>query len=306
MAENVAVRQARADDADAVAAFTRDTWAEFDRGDYLPSVFPEWVAGDGPDQRTFVAERGANVVGCCQAVRLSAHEAWTQGMRVHPDCRGEGVAAALDAAALEWARNRGAAVARNMVFSWNEEGTAAARALGYEPRAAFRWARPDPAPDRGEAGAVADAPDAAWACWARSDARDRLGGLALDDDESWALSEWTRERCRRAADERAVLAVRSEAGTRAAAARTRTTDTDDGTVAVYGASCWRDLSAARALFAAIARDAAACDATATRVLVPETPRHVSDATATGAAVDDHPDLVFEADLTARRHRGGDR
>jgi hypothetical protein len=34
-------RQARAADAEAVAAFTADTWTEFEGGDYLPDVFAE-------------------------------------------------------------------------------------------------------------------------------------------------------------------------------------------------------------------------------------------------------------------------
>lgn len=310
----VGVRQARAADSEAVAAFTEDTWDE--REDYLPEVFPDWVAGDGDDQRTVVATADGSggrdaaagidrddgpVVGCCQVVRLSGHEAWTQGMRVHPDYRGAGVASALDEACRDWAREQGATVARNMVFSWNEQGLAAARSIGYDPRASFRWARPDPDPDAGRPGddalePVAD-PDAVWSHWQRSDARDALAGLALDDGESWALSELTRERCRRAADERAVLGVRSQAGTRAGAVRTRTVTRDEETTAVYGAAAWADLDAARALFARVARDAADCGADATRVLVPETPRHVSDAAAAGVALADHPDLAFEADLT---------
>ncbi|PSP31993.1 hypothetical protein BRC64_08025 [Halobacteriales archaeon QH_10_67_22] len=74
-----------------MAAFTEDTWPEFDRGDYIPDVFADWVGTDGDDQHTVVARDGGAAVGCCQAVRCSAHEAWTQGMRVHPDRRAAGV-----------------------------------------------------------------------------------------------------------------------------------------------------------------------------------------------------------------------
>lgn len=328
------VRQARADDAESVAAFTADTWDEFERGDYIPDVFAEWVATDGPDQHTVVAEREAEpsrgaepasdgtVVGCCQVVRLSAHEAWMQGMRVHPDHRGAGVGRALDAACREWARDRGATLARNMVFSWNEQGLGSARALGYRPRAEFRWAHPEPDGDAepgdcdAEAGGdpetaadpeaagesrpavVTGDPGGVWGFWQRSDAREALGGLALDPEESWALSEWTRERARRAAEETAVLAVRRE-GTTGATWRTRVTEYDDERLAEYGGAAWETLADARALFRAVGRDAAAVDADRTRVLIPETPRHVSDAAAAGVALADDPDFVFEADLTER-------
>jgi GNAT superfamily N-acetyltransferase len=298
------VRQAREEDAEAVAAFTEDTWDDFEGQDYIPDVFPEWVATDGADQHTVVAERGESVVGCCQVVRLSEHEAWTQGIRVHPDHRGAGVARAMDTACRDWARERGASLARNMVFSWNEQGLATARSLGYRPRAEFRWAQPEPASgtDSGiavEGGDVAHDSDVVWGYWQRSDARDALCGLALDPEESWALSEWTRERTRRAADESAVLAVRRD-GTTGATWRTRVSEHDDERVAVYGGAGWEMLADARALFAAVARDAAAVGADETSVLIPETPRHVSDAAAAGVELADEPDFVFEADLTTRR------
>ena len=312
-------RQARAADAEAVAAFTTDTWTEFEGGDYLPDVFAEWVATDGPDQHTVVAERDGAVAGCCQVVLLSGHEAWTQGLRVHPDHRGAGVARAMDAACRRWACERGAALVRNMVFSWNEQGLAAARSFGYRPRAEFRWVHPDPddadpvdgdgkaageASEDGTAAAgdspavVTGDPDEVWGFWQRSDAREALGGLALDPDESWALSEWTRERAREAAAEASVLAVRRD-GIRAAAWRTRVGEREDGDLAEYGAAGWETLADARALFRAVERDAAAAGADRTRVLIPETPRHVSDAAAAGVELADDPDFVFEADLTRR-------
>jgi GNAT superfamily N-acetyltransferase len=306
----VAVRQARASDAETVAAFTENTWEQFEGSDYVPDVFEQWVATDGPDQHTVVAEREAGptgdeaVVGCCQVVRLSDHEAWTQGIRVHPDHRGAGVGRAMDAACRDWARERGGTVARNMVFSWNEQGLATARSLGYAPRTEFRWAHPDPDQDaavRGQVGTADDVsvttdPDAVWGYWQRSDAGDALDGLALDPGETWALSEWTRERARQAADERTALAVRRD-GTTGVAWRTRVSARDGGDWAEYGGAGWETLADARALFAAVARDAAAVGADRTRVLIPETPRHVSDAAAAGVDLADDPDFVFECDLT---------
>ena len=314
------VRQARTDDTDAVAAFTRDTWDRFDRGDYLPEVFGQWVQSDGPDQRTVVAERDGAVVGTCQCVALSAHEAWAQGMRVAPDHRGSGVADALNRACFDWARDRGATVCRAMVFSWNAAGLGTARGVGFDPCTEFRWAHPEPgdgveraAPSE-ELTVTAD-PDAAWSAWQRSAARDHLRGLALDADEGWALSEVTRERLRRAADETAVFAVRGPEGTRGTAFRTRDYERDTGDEsegesegeseaggetalwAEYCVGAWTDVAAARALFDAVARDAGELGADETRVLVPETARHVSDVAYAGVEVSEDPDFVLEADLT---------
>ncbi|WP_436927733.1 N-acetyltransferase family protein [Halosimplex amylolyticum] len=316
------VRQARAADHEDIAAFTSDTWSDrFDRGDYIADVFPEWVESDGPGQRTVVAAEDGRVIGVCQVVLLSEHEAWAQGMRVADDARAKGVAEAMNDACFDWARERGATVCRNMVFSWNVAGLGAARGVGYDPATEFRWAHPDPDVDArtdesvgkrdgaGEFDVVPD-PDAAWSYWQRSDASRELAGLTLDPEESWALSECSRERFREAAAETAVFAVQDADGTRGAAYRTRDYERESGDGdgegdgetdlwVEYGVGAWDDVPAAQALFAAIARDAAEVGADRTRVLIPETPRHVSDAAYAGIPVSEDPDFVMAADLTGR-------
>ncbi|WP_123534987.1 GNAT family N-acetyltransferase [Halosimplex salinum] len=312
------VRQARASDHDDIAAFTSDTWGDrFDRGDYIADVFPEWIESDGPGQRTVVAESDGRVIGVCQVVLLSEHEAWAQGMRVADDARAGGVAEAMNGACFDWARERGATVCRNMVFSWNVAGLGAARGVGYDPATEFRWAHPDPDVDAcadsdGASGleAVPD-PDAAWSYWQRSDADRELAGLTLDPEESWALSECSRERFREAAAETAVFAVQGTDGTCGAAYRTRDYERESGSGeddgesgeterwVEYGVGAWDGVPAAQSLFAAIARDAADIGADRTRVLIPETARHVSDAAYAGIAVSENPDFVMAADLTGR-------
>ncbi|MGM0684672.1 MAG: N-acetyltransferase family protein [Halobacteriota archaeon] len=353
------VREARPADADAVAAFTRDTWGERQE-DYIPRAFPEWVASDDPDRGTFVAtlppgeitgsdaieERddrepgdtlvagdgdGAAaagepeaVVGCIQGALLTEWEAWGQGIRVDPAARGFGVGTALSTAALDWARERGATVCRNMVFSWNVAGLGQSRAVGFEPGTEFRFAQPEPTADAAASlastrfRALADPnPNAAWAFWTDSDAGDHLDGLALDDAESWACSALTRDRLRTATDDGRLLAVAGDGGSEADdgprdrdrrlagfAVRTRVSEysgDDEGDdperTAVYGVAAWRDVDAAGAIYKTIAADAAAVDADATRVLVPETVEHVSDTAANRVPVAGEPDFVMRADLT---------
>jgi GNAT superfamily N-acetyltransferase len=341
------IREASPADADAVAAFTRDTWGER-HADYIPRVFSEWAASDDPDSATLVATLrpealgGSNavasadarepgdtlvagdgtgaapegeseaVVGCIQGVLLSEWEAWGQGIRVDPAARGLGVGTALSTAALEWARDRGATVCRNMVFSWNVMGLGQSRAAGFDPATEFRFAEPVPDPsaldDGGKTASVevvADPdPNAAWAFWTTSDARSHLNGLAVDPEEPWACSALTRERLATAAAADRLLAVADADGFAGIAVRVRVSEreADGETVrtAVYGVAAWRDAGAAGALYDAIAADAAAVDADAARVLIPETVDHVSETGANRVAVAAEPDFVMSADLTGDR------
>jgi GNAT superfamily N-acetyltransferase len=295
------VRQARMNDYEDVVAFTQTTWAERDVEDYIPEVFEEWVETDGPEQHTVVAETDDGVAGVCQGVVLSEHEAWLQGMRVDPEHRGEGFALNMLEQLLTWCRDRGASVARSMVFSWNDGGLGLTRAAGFHAGTEGRWAQPDPDPDAQPALELVEDPDAAWTCWQGSDAREMLSGLGIDTGEAWALSEVTRERLRD--DCERVIALRGETGTRAATARVRQREreTDDGveTWAVYGHSVWDDSDAARELLAAVAADADDLGVDHTRVLIPETCRHVSEVAAANGNISDEPFFVLESDLTGR-------
>jgi GNAT superfamily N-acetyltransferase len=306
------VRRARASDHEAVAAFTRDTWAERDITDYLPDVFADWVDGDGGEQRTFVADarddtyptaEPGDVVGVLKVNRLSAWESWASGMRVAPDHRDEGVARALTEAAFAWARDRDCAVCRSMTFSWNGPALGVSRRLGFDPCTELRWAHPTPDADAGvENDSALDAtpdPDGAWAVWSGSAARDALRGLVMDDDESWALSTLTRERLRRAADEGRLVTVDSGRGF---AERVRTFEREEGgdptTYAEYAVGAWPpgDADTAAGVLAGVARDAASVGADRTRVMLPEGVAWASDAAAARSEIADEPAFVLSARL----------
>lgn len=311
--ETVLVRPARAEDYDAVAAFTADTWTDRSVEDYIGDVYHEWIADDdGETRQTFVADLGAeppttDLGGIVQVTTLSPYEAWAQGIRVNPDHRERGLAKRLSDATFSFAREAGASVVRNMVFSWNVASLGLTRDAGYDPGIEFRWMNPRPDAEaesdlRVETGADADF-DAAWSFWTGSEMRTDLKGLVLDPSETWALSELTRRRLRDAAEEGRLFVVRS-GGTRGFAYRNRTYDRegDDGettTWAEYAVGAWArdDEDAARAVVAAVSRDAASVDADRTRVLVPEGPRWVTDAAVSRADVAEQPTFVMEADLT---------
>ena len=292
--EGVTLRPAEHEDHEAVVAFTRDTWQE--TTDYIPDVYHDWIEGE--HRQTIVADAGDDIAGIAQAVMLSTTEAWMQGLRVNPAFRGAGVSAAVTRALFDWAREQGAVVARNMVFSWNEAGMGQSRSLGYEPVTEFRWAHPDPTPGADLPATVETDPAAAWSFWTDSEARQRLGGLGLAMDESWAMRELRPGLLDRAAAETALLVVVEKTGTRGLAYRTRTVERDDNErLAEYGVGAWTDHEAAETLLRAVAVDAVDCGADRTRVLIPEHPRPVSDAAALRSELAAHPDLVFAADLT---------
>lgn len=291
------VRQARTDDHEAVAGFTADTWPDREPEDYVPEVFPEWVASDGDDRRTAVAEVDGDVVGLCRAQILTDDEAWLQGVRVAPDRRGEGHARALTEYLLDWAGDRGAAVARIFVFDWNATAMGHARAGGFDAVASCRFVRveatstaPDVAADLESVHAVGPA----WQYWTGSDARRSTSGLGLDCDVTWAVSELTQPKMS-GAEPVALVGDR----TRAATVRLHTRDAAscDTLVADYAVAAW-DKGVAPALFEVIRADAAAVGADEARVCVPATPRHVSGAAQARAELDEAT-LVFAADLAAR-------
>ncbi|QLK24938.1 GNAT family N-acetyltransferase [Natrinema zhouii] len=308
---SVEIRRATHDDYEAVVDFTSDIWPERG-GDYIPQVYHDWLEDDDEtDRKTFLAEVDGEAAGIVQGVMLSPDEAWFQGMRVAADYRRQGVSHRLNEATFEWARERGATIGRVMIFSWNAVSLGAARAGGYEPITEFRFAHPEPDPAAEGPSRISHDPTAAWRYWTHSDARENLTGLGLAPGESWAVRELTRDDFERLADETAVFAVESEDGLAGAAYRSRTydreVDDDDAetttgattteTWAEYGVGAWGDVDAARTLFAAIARDAAACGADETRVLIPETARYVTDAAATGVEISEEPDFVLGIDLT---------
>jgi len=287
------VRTARRDDYDDIVEMTANVWADRAVDDYIPDVFRNWVDADGPDRKTLVVDVDGRAVGLCQAVMLTKTEAWFQGMRVDSDYRGRGFGSLLTERLIEWAADAGASVGRNMVFSWNQAGLGQSLAAGFEPATSFRWAQPEPR-DKAAETRVGNDPEAAWHYWGESDGRDVLSGLTLDPDEGWALSALTRATLDRLATDQTVLTV-GDGEPRGMACRVRTVESEGERLAEYAVAVWDDVAAARALFSAIAADAATLGVESTRVLIPETPRRVAQAAYAGGNIDDCPDFVFEID-----------
>ncbi|MCJ7726367.1 MAG: GNAT family N-acetyltransferase [Acidimicrobiia bacterium] len=120
------IRPARPGDAEAIAAWTHDT---FSWGDYVAQAVPGWM--EEPDSLVAVAEIDGEIVGVSRTILLSPTEAWAQGTRIHPDRRRTGIGMALAEHLGAWAADRGALVMRSMIEAWNEPARSQSRKLGY-------------------------------------------------------------------------------------------------------------------------------------------------------------------------------
>jgi GNAT superfamily N-acetyltransferase len=74
-----------------VMEFTRRIW---EGEDYVPHVWAEWL--QDPDGMLAVAECGGSIVGLGKLTKLSPSDWWMEGLRVHPDREGRGVASKLN------------------------------------------------------------------------------------------------------------------------------------------------------------------------------------------------------------------
>ena len=88
-----------------VLELTSKIW---DGHDYIPSVWADWL--HDPDGLLAVAEFGGRVVGLSKLTRLSPSEWWLEGLRVHPEYEGRGIASHLHDYLMDyWQQNgRGA------------------------------------------------------------------------------------------------------------------------------------------------------------------------------------------------------
>lgn len=88
-----------------VMELTRHIWGG---EDYVPLVWADWLAD--PHGLLAVAEYGGRVVGLSKLARLSPQEWWLQGLRVHPEFQGRGIASRLHDYMLDYWQRSGAGV----------------------------------------------------------------------------------------------------------------------------------------------------------------------------------------------------
>jgi GNAT superfamily N-acetyltransferase len=123
---DLVIRRAQRSDKRDVLAAVRMLWGGQDR---IPEVFDNWVTHrTGP---FFVAETNGRVVGMGKLTVVSRTEAWLEGGRVAPRWRRKGIATALIAHRIAYARDRGFRVVRFTTASDNTPIHRAARRFGF-------------------------------------------------------------------------------------------------------------------------------------------------------------------------------
>ena len=121
------VREARAEDRDAVLAFCERTFG--DEGDYIAYVWNDWMAEK--DGALLVGVVAGQPVALSHVRLTGPDEAWIEGVRVAPEARRQGVARALISHSLVRARELGASVARMFTHSTNEASQRLFEGFGF-------------------------------------------------------------------------------------------------------------------------------------------------------------------------------
>jgi len=127
------IRPARAEDVPRIETWTRETFAW---GDYVAEAMPEWL--EDPESLVIVCVYDDDIpVALSRTQLLSPTEAWLSGARVHPDHRRSGMGMAMNDFGLDWARDRGALVARLATEEENEPARSQVLKLGYRLSKSF-------------------------------------------------------------------------------------------------------------------------------------------------------------------------
>ncbi len=110
----VKIRKAVASDKGPILEICRRIW---NGGDYVPEVWDDWLTDS--EGLLLVATVKGTPVGVAHAGFQTPDVAWLEGVRVHEQYRGLGIAGKLNMALTKWAAERGARVARLCTGSSN-------------------------------------------------------------------------------------------------------------------------------------------------------------------------------------------
>lgn len=166
----VLVRAATVEDREAILAISQRIW---EGEDYVPFVLDQWLSEGG----FIVAELSGEVVGFAKTTELSPGELWLEGLRVHPDHQGKGIAKALAKAQLEWALARRPKSVRLATVEENLASLHIAQELGFREIARFSYLEADVSAPESLPPLERPKPQKAWDFLLRSKAFEEAHGL---------------------------------------------------------------------------------------------------------------------------------
>ena len=141
----IAIRSAEVNDRATVLAFCTHTW---DWGDYIDQAWDQWV--QNPAGKLLVATTDATPVGVVHLQMLSKDDAWIEGLRVDPAYRRQGIARALNEAALVEVMQQKATYVRMAIHFENEASIQLAESMYLRQVGAFSIYTASPVSSQGK------------------------------------------------------------------------------------------------------------------------------------------------------------
>jgi GNAT superfamily N-acetyltransferase len=126
------LRPAKPEDKEAITALSSHIW---EGEDYVPDVFSAWL--DDAQGRFTVSCEGDTLLGFAKLTRIAAGEWWLEGLRVHPDHRGRGVARQLHRHMVEAAEEEGEGTLRFATAAANTPVHRLAQETGFRQESSY-------------------------------------------------------------------------------------------------------------------------------------------------------------------------
>jgi GNAT superfamily N-acetyltransferase len=128
----VIVRVAKPSDKKPLMDFVKKTWGGHD---YVPSVWDEWLRNKGG--KIFVVEVDGKQVGMNRVRLLEDGTGWLEGVRIHPNFRGQGLASLLGEKSMQYASKLGVSTFRLTSSSRNRAAHRQVAKMGFSEVARF-------------------------------------------------------------------------------------------------------------------------------------------------------------------------
>lgn len=135
----VKIRKAKPSDKGPLLDFIKDVWGGHD---YIPGVWDEWLADTRA--KMFVIEVDGTQVGMDRMRFLPDGSGWLEGVRIHPDYRGRGLASMLGIHSMKAGARNGVAVYRLATYSRNKSARRQISKMGFGEIARANFYEPEP------------------------------------------------------------------------------------------------------------------------------------------------------------------